>query len=322
MPNRKPLAKNFEIKRKNPIELGDDSNLETNLKPIKIGGKNSILELSDGELKVRGTIDASVMTIDGASVHAGETISSVPDLNLNPKTGKVNFQTNGATIGYIDTSGSTMKIESESGRHTEINSTGTGDVFIQSGDNITIDATDFLLFDSDGRYMAKQNGTEFSVANSAYAGMILGYRMIGEGATHTTYTLTTYYAVPDSAMTVRFVAPPSGNVEVMVQVYHNASSSNRTLHVGLSDNATYNSLGSSYECMQNMPDETNDQTIQHFWTVTGLTAGDTYNYWFGAKTSATNNYLAWGGTGAGRFCDFIMKVTALPADTSDFAEYN
>ena len=50
--------------------------------------------------------------------------------------------------------------ESESGRHIEINSAGTGDVFIQSEDNITIDATDYLSLDTDGRYMAKQNGTE------------------------------------------------------------------------------------------------------------------------------------------------------------------
>ena len=59
-------ADRFESKRKNPIELGDDSNLEPNLKPIKIGGKNSILELSDDELKVRGSIDASAITVDGA----------------------------------------------------------------------------------------------------------------------------------------------------------------------------------------------------------------------------------------------------------------
>ena len=70
MPKRNAIAtvKTFEAKRKNPIELGDDSNIEANLKPIKIGGKNSILELSDSELKVRGTIDASAITVDGASV--------------------------------------------------------------------------------------------------------------------------------------------------------------------------------------------------------------------------------------------------------------
>ena len=64
-------ADRFESKRKNPIKLGDDSNIDTNLKPVKIGDKNSILELSDSELKVRGTIDASAITVDEASVQTG-----------------------------------------------------------------------------------------------------------------------------------------------------------------------------------------------------------------------------------------------------------
>jgi len=189
--------------------------------------------------------------------------------------------------------------------------------------NLTLDIDGDIISDShSGNFISKKAGTEFSVANSAYAGMILGYRMIGEDGTHASYTLTTSYAVPDSAMTVRFIAPPSGAVEIMVQIYHNASSSNRTISFGLSDNATYNSLGATYEHIQNMPDETNDQLVQHYWVVTGLTAGDTYNYWFGAKTSGTNAFLNWGGTASGRYGDFIMKATALPAATSDFAEYD
>lgn len=189
--------------------------------------------------------------------------------------------------------------------------------------NLTLDIDGDIISDShSGNFISKKAGTEFSVANSAYAGMILGYRMIGEDGTHASYTLTTSYAVPNSAMTVRFVAPPSGAVEIMVQIYHNASSSNRTISFGLSDNATYNSLGATYEHIQNMPDETNDQLVQHYWVVTGLTAGDTYNYWFGAKTSGTNAFLNWGGTASGRYGDFIMKATALPAAISDFAEYD
>ena len=71
----------YELKRKNPITLGDDSNIEANLKPIKIDSKNSILELSENELKVRGTIDASAITVDGASVQTGDEVGSVTALN-------------------------------------------------------------------------------------------------------------------------------------------------------------------------------------------------------------------------------------------------
>ena len=123
-------------------------------------------------------------------------------------------------------------------------------------------------------------------------------------------------------MTVRFVAPPSGCVEVMIQIYANALTSNKILYFGLSDNATYNSIGDTYEQLHRMPDETDDVLVQHYWTITGLTAGTTYNYWLGAKINATNAWLNWGGTQAGRYPDFRMKVTALPVATTDFAEYD
>ena len=153
---------------------------------------------------------------------------------------------------------------------------------------------------------------------STYAGMILGYRMIGESGVHDTYTLTTSYVVVDSDMTVSFIAPPSGAVEVMVQIFLD-STSNRAVNFGLSDNATYNSLGNSYQQVTGQVDETDSHVHQHYWTVTGLTAGNTYNYWLGA--TANGGTLAWGGTADGRYCDFIMKATALPAETADFAVY-
>ena len=92
-------ADRFESKRKNPIELGDDSNLEPNLKPIKIGGKNSILELSNGKLKVRGTIDASAITVDGASVQTG-TEAGATQLN---ELSDVTYSSGDLTISSLDT---------------------------------------------------------------------------------------------------------------------------------------------------------------------------------------------------------------------------
>ena len=146
----------------------------------------------------------------------------------------------------------------------------------------------------------------------AYSGMIIGCSMVGEDTVHSTYTLTTSFAVTDSNHFVKFIAPPSGVVEIMVQIYHDASTSNRILYLGLSDSDTYNSLGDTYEQTAGKPDETDDRVIQYYWVVTGLTPGNAFQYWLGAKTSATTTYLRWGGTGALRNCDFIMKATALP----------
>ena len=60
----KGLNSKHEPKRKNPITLGDDSFIGSHLKPFKIDSKNSILELSDSELKVRGTITSKEANLD------------------------------------------------------------------------------------------------------------------------------------------------------------------------------------------------------------------------------------------------------------------
>ena len=98
MPRRTKTA-DYELKRKNPITLGDDSNIEANLKPIKIDSKNSILELSESELKVRGTIDASAITVDGASVQTGDDIGTITALNNATENELV---TVGATTTELD----------------------------------------------------------------------------------------------------------------------------------------------------------------------------------------------------------------------------
>jgi len=191
----------------------------------------------------------------------------------------------------------------------------------EANDKITMGATNWVAGTVSGDTV-----TEFSVANSAYAGMIIGYRMIGEDASRTTYTLTTSFVVPDDDMGIRFIAPPSGAVEIMIQIKVDAQANNTTF-IGLSTaNATsgYSTAGATYEQAINLIDETDNATIQHYWAVTGLTAGDTYNYWVGFKKQSSgigNGYLNWGG-GSGEHCDFIMKATALPTAVSDFAEYD
>ena len=250
-------------------------------------------------------------------------LEATGDITISAAQNCINFKDGSNIFGEINMeTASTMKLLGVSNYDVKVISQGTGDIYLESADDITISSSDILNLNSgDGTFTMKRAGTEFSVANSAYAGMILGYRCIGEDAVHASYTLTTSFAVPHADMTTRFIAPPSGNVEVMVQIFMNSSTSNKILYLGLSDNATYNSLGVQYEHNAQYPDETDDGTIQHFWTITGLTAGDTYNYWLGAKTSGTNKFLNWGGDSSGRYPDFIMKVVALPKAVSDFATF-
>ena len=309
----KHTKKFFEKKRKNPVQLENDSNLESNLKFLKVSDKSTPIQISDDTINIQGSL-----TVNGDSVQTG-TDAGATVLN---ELKDVIYSSGDLTIDSLDKIATLNGLLIEDAQ-SSVDLRSVGDIYSTTFRDFLVDAGRNIALDSHtGEFIAKKAGTEFSVANSAYAGMILGYRMIGEDNAHESYTMTNSYAVPDADMTVRFVAPPSGAVEVMVQIHANAVSSNRFLYFGLSDNATYNSIGNSYEQLHRMPDETDDTLVQHYWTITGLTAGSTYNYWFGAKISLTSAYLNWGGTASNRYGDFIMKVTALPAATSDFAEYD
>jgi hypothetical protein len=218
----------FQKILKNIISLGNDSTLETDLKPLKVGGKNTPIELSENEVKVTGTINADAINVNGSAVQTGT------------------------------------------------------------------DAVD--------------------------AGMIIGYTDIGLDEATATYNTTTSYAVPTSEFNVAFTAPPSGNVEISIQVMYDVGASNvGDLYAGLSDNATYNSIDDFHEVeIYDGMSRGAIRTIKHSWTLTGLTAGTSYTRWVGFRTSGTTGtpHLQWGGDATNLFPDFIMKATALPETIS------
>ena len=352
----KRLSADYELKRKNPITLGDDSFLDSHLKPIKVDSKNSILELSDNELKVRGTIDASAITVDGASVQTGTdagatelnelsdvtysggdltitsldtivagalVIDSSGDITLDAAGNQINIDNAGTTFGTIDTAtGGKLKLIGTTNYNVEINSVGTGDVLLSSADNITIDAADTLTIDTDGTYIMKKDGTEFSAANSAYAGMILGYSVFrnltgspGNELITITDTMTVLETNQSNKLNVSFVAPPSGKVEIVLSALFQANS--RSVAFSLSDNATYNEVNAihTYDNASIKPDETDYVSIYVPFVVEGLTAGTSYQYWIAAKSSSGSVYMYHGvdRTESVYTQPITIKATALPA---------
>ena len=126
---------------------------------------------------------------------------------------------------------------------------------------------------------------------------------------------------------VSFIAPPSGVVEIFAQFYFDAA--RRVPVLGLSDNATYAAID-----FPNSADPTNehiiafppaslgDSMLHPHWVVTGLTPGNTYKWWVGAKTQlGAGGVLRWGGNVTNEYPPFIMKATALPTAVADFAVY-
>ena len=220
---------------------------------------------------------------------------------------------------------------------TSGNMTLAGDIQVNGDDikcdgamNLEAEGGAITLDSSTGSFLAKKDGTQFSVANSAYAGMILGYTTVGIDATSGSYSITGTMTTVDDALKVKFVAPPSGVVEISIQVYFDAA--RRFPVLGLSDQDT----GDTYRAISfpNATDVTNehlvagpptslgDSVLNNSWVVTGLTPGNAYEWWLGAKsTIGLGSVLRWGGTATNQYPPFIMKAVALPTAVTDYAVY-
>ena len=308
--------------------------LDENLRPIKIGTATSPLELSKTDVKVNnlivggttngvsvsdptklplagGTMTGDITT-DSNIISTDLTIDDSGDITLDAGGGDIYFKDDTTTFATFSKGGSTL-----------LTIASVGGLTLDSGTYVSLDAYN-------GEFKAKKSGTEFSVAGSAFAGMILGYTTVGIDATADSYTLSATMTVIDDAMKVKFKAPPSGAVEIFAQIYFDT---NRRLPVlGLSDQDT----GDTYQAISfpNATDVTNehlqaapplvlgDSMLRPHWVVTGLEVGTPYEWWFAAKTSAaTGGVLRWGGTATNEYPPFIMKATALPTAVADYAVY-
>ena len=187
---------------------------------------------------------------------------------------------------------------------------------------------DISLDSANGKFSVRNTGTQFSVADSSYAGMILGYTTVGIDATRDTYAVTGSYAVTDNSHYVKFVGPPSTVVEIEVRFYA-ITISQRKLFLGLSDNSTYAAID-----FPNTADVTNEHLIgdieiyafptefSHKWIVAGLNRGTAYTWYLGAKAEQAGRItMHWGGNAGDEYAPFIMKATALPTAVADYAVY-
>ena len=184
-----------------------------------------------------------------------------------------------------------------------------------------------LIFDpDDGKYIAKMNGTEFSAADSAYAGMILGYTCYGADRGDDSYALTTSFVCfqhgGSAAIGVTFITPPSENVEIEVELYYSAGSGAQDLELSISDNATY--AGNGLTSPLQFEKSVREPARGHSGTVTqkfllkedNLEAiGSSNTIFIAARCDATTGtpIIRWGGDASGDYTNLVMKAVALPA---------
>lgn len=148
--------------------------------------------------------------------------------------------------------------------------------------------------------------------------MILGYTCLrNDGSTGDSITIGTSMTVLQTSagndVKVTFKAPPSGNVEIEFSACVRGTS--KTVRCALSDNATFNEVADfhTYDNKCITMDETDSYYNNIKWFVSGLTAGDEYTYYIGAKSSSASSFID---HGENRFAlhsaPIIVKCTALP----------
>ena len=349
----------------NDVKLQEGHPVDENLRPLKVGGKSTSLELADtdngarvrgdlevaGDVKVTGDIKGNVkdVELDLSTINSTDlTIDDAGSINLDATSSGITtgilLKNAGTLIGDVTIHhGATFLRLYENGGasdddHLSISCAASGATTIQTSDadgsaaHINIIADGIITFNSlSGKFIVENAGTEFSVLGSSYAGMLLGYTTVGIDATEDSHALVAAtMTVVDDAMKVKFVAPPSGAVEIFVSIYGDFA--RRSPVFGLSDQDT----GDTYQAISfpNTQDVTNehilrvppssggDSMLRNYWVVTSLTPGSSYEWWFAAKTSiGSGGVLRWGGTATNKYPPFIMKATALPTATADYAVY-
>lgn len=274
-----------------------------------------------------GSLDLYVSSGDAYFVTSGDEYSF-----LTPSTGVFKYGTvdgvlnqvqfdcnlNQFTFSHSSSASTLFRIDLESDGETKLetsHSSGTSA-------NLILDvAGDITLDSATGNFIAKKGGTEFSSANSAYAGMILGYtclRNLDTGTGNETITINTTMTVlqtdQGNDVKVTFVAPPSGNVEIVFSALVDASS--KIIRFALSDNATFNEINAihTYDNKCVTIDESDEYVNNIRWYITGLTAGSSYTYFIAAKANSNYAYIY---HGINRFSahspPITVKAIALPA---------
>ena len=342
------LKRIFQKKIKNQIQLGNDSNLESNLKFLKVSDKSTPIQISEDTVNIQGSLnvngsavqtgtDAGATELDGLSdvtyssgdltITSLDTIVAGGDLTfdvdgtiiLDPSDKKVNMQAqhrlyfDGGTETYIDEE-TTDRLRFSVGGDEML-------ILDEASDAITLSATNWIAGTVSGETI-----TEFSAANSSYAGMILGYTSIGANAADDSQALTTLLShVTDSGgerINVSFKTPPSELVEIEVSLFFSCGSSASDLILSISDNGTYgsNTLDSPLQHEKRVcePARGNGGTVVQKWllkaaSLAAIGSSNAIYIAVACDSTAGTPIIKWGGDATDEYTNLYMKATALPA---------
>lgn len=210
---------------------------------------------------------------------------------------------------------------------------GTGATKLQTisdaadGD-LKLDSDGDLIFDSGtGKFIAQNNGAEFSAANSAYAGMMIGCSHIfGSDVGGQFVIISTAWENllwdTDKYALVTFVVPPSNKVKISVHLPYVAAASYQ-VRLGLATDSSATTLNTKYENDVDDANRSDAFNINYSWVVEGSdhswSAGQTKTLYIMAYTGNTVRFYT-GGTNTSGYGGVIVEATALPATIGDGSE--
>ena len=286
--------------------------------------KSTITDASDGtdtgllEIESSGDIQldaAGDITLDAAGSDINFNVAGTgPRLNWNSGQGLRIYSPNDLNDMFnilvgIDHAAATIQTVDASGSQGHITISADGDLRLNS---------------ETGVYKASKGGTEFSAADSAYAGMILGYTCLeGDGTNLSTFEIQNSMTVEDSTHQISFKTPPSEKVEIEATFTINNGSTDTRIDVGLSDNSTYNSIGAAFE-YDNMgisfsDDEIDDGVSTVKWVLeaaelAAIGSSNTFYIGFSTHGNTKSAWLQYGHRASHGVTDhpFVIKATALP----------
>ena len=289
------------------------------------------------QMSISGSGDLEIKTVGAGSTNSDINIDADGQINFKADSG-IAYMLTGLLIGWGWVhSSKTFTIYGNDAATDMLNiscaangasTIATVDASAGTDADLTLDADGAIALDSHtGEFLAKNAGTEFSAANSAYAGMILGCtHVFGSGANGVFQSVTTAWESllwdTDKYALVTFVVPPSNKVKISVFLPY-CQLSGYILQLGLATDSSATTLNTKYENQAWDVDETDTVAINHSWIVSGSdhswSAGETKTLYIMAYADGSSR-LYTGGTNTDKYGGVIVEATALPATIGDGSE--
>ena len=317
--------------------------IDSNLRPVKVDDIPSALELSTDKVRVKvlEIIDELETLRVGSIVTEGDAINFYRQLAhlATFENNTIKFHSGTADVFELATSLSKLIIRDilNTSDYFQIDTGTNGATTISTVDDdaeaahLTLDVDGDIILDSHtGEFIAKKAGTEFSAANSAYAGMILGFTEIfddsisGEDTFQATTTsfvnLSLTQGGGEKRLQVSFVVPPSNKVLIKVHLPYCANIDG-TFILGLATDTSATTLHEDYERRVWDVDESDTVGIHYQWVIHGSdhswSAGESKTLYVMAKESSAGGRIYSGDGAFANYGAWTMEAVALPVTIAD-----